>query len=679
MPLVPPPPPERKIQPSSSTTFPASKSQDVSAVPSPGSSALSSPPPPPPKKKRGRFRRLILYFSIFSGLTFAGGVYYSLLSDNFHDFFTEYIPFGEDAVLYFEEREFRKRFPRMTNPTNRPPPPDTSRKITIPSRSGLSWKITEGDDVNGDLAVKGRHMSALDGSKPKSTTETSDAKRSPAIATTQEKKAAAEKAKAQAAPVPPKLIPSTPAPSTPAPTKPVPSKPAPSKPAPANDKPKVDVPVVTEAKPSKSKSSVENLTPIKKAEEPILKSLQKVEEKLEKPSTKSPEVNEPNRLIPIASIDPLKINHAEEPLVQDLVKTVNDIITVVNADNASGRFHSSIEKAKSQLAGVGGKILALKRAEQQAADEKIKATESEFDNAAKELVRRLEGVIEDQEARWRDEFDSEREKIADTYQRKLELELKSSQEVSEQRHRNELLEQAVALKNEFISTVQDRVETERSGRLAKLSDLASSVTELEGLTSQWNKAVEANLQTQHLQVAVEAVRASLEKAGGPRPLVHELVAVKELAGGDPVVNAAIASISPSAYQRGVSTTAQLIDRFRRVASEVRKASLLPEDAGVASHAASWALSQVLFQTRGVIKARDGDVESVLSRAGSLLEEGDLDGAAREMNGLEGWAKKLSADWMAEARRVLEVRQAVEVIATEARLRSLGVVGGEDVS
>ena len=45
-------------------------------------------------------------------------------------------------------------------------------------------------------------------------------------------------------------------------------------------------------------------------------------------------------------------------------------------------------------------------------------------------------------------------------------------------------------------------------------------------------------------------------------------------------------------------------------------------------------------------------------------------AAREMNGLQGWAKVLSKDWLGECRRVLEVRQALDVIATEARLQSL---------
>jgi MICOS complex subunit MIC60 len=120
-------------------------------------------------------------------------------------------------------------------------------------------------------------------------------------------------------------------------------------------------------------------------------------------------------------------------------------------------------------------------------------------------------------------------------------------------------------------------------------------------------------------------------------------------------------MNPTAYQRGIPSPAQLIDRFRRVSSEVRKASLLPENAGIASHAASLVLSKVMFKKQG--QPQGGDVESVLTRTETLLEEGDLDGAAREMNTLHGWAGALSKDWLQECRKVLEVRQALDVSHT----------------
>ncbi|KAL2049302.1 hypothetical protein ABVK25_010480 [Lepraria finkii] len=631
-PLIPPAPPGGKVQTAPPTSIPPTQGVNPSpATAPPGSSTPTAnaappplPPPPPPKRKSRWFRKTLQAFVILTILGYAGGTYYSLLSDNFHDFFTEYVPFGEDAVLYFEEREFRKRFPRLTNPTNRPPA-DTSNKITIPSKSVVSWKIAGEEHQQSDLQTKGRHMSALDANKD-SRTKADHAQQRPSGATGAENTKGVEQAKKDAPPAP--------------------------KPKPVEEKPKPAAP-----------------PPPKEPENPAPKPDPKPTANPKKDIDRLPEVNEPSRYMPIQPIDPLKIKNADEPLVQDLVNIVNDIITVVNGDSPH-KYASTIGKAKSELANVGSRIMSLKQAEKQAAEEKIKSTQREFDNAARELVRRLEEEMKDQEGRWKDEFESERAKISQSYQERLKRETEHTQRLSEQRLRNELLEQAVAMKKQFLSEVTDRVETERNGRLSKLSDLSSNVSELEKLTADWNSVIDANLKTQHLQVAVEAVRSGLETADRPRPFVKELAALKEIASNDAVVNAAIGSINPTAYQRGVPTSAQLIDRFRRVAAEVRKASLLPEDAGVASHAASFVLSKFLFRKKGMTVG--DDVESILIRTETLLEEGNIDEAAREMNTLEGWAKTLSWDWLNECRRVLEVRQAMDVIATEARLEGLKV-------
>ena len=654
VPLTPPPPGQSvQVTPPTSSSPPqprVSASGPPPTSPS-GSSSPSSLPSPTPKKKPRRFRNFVLYLTVFTGLSFAGGVWYSLVSDNFHDFFTEYIPFGEDAVLYFEEREFRKRFPRATSPTNRPTTPrDTGSKVTIPSKSGLSWKISEDESAGSDLGKKGRHMSALEEKKPVPSVE--DAQTAPADVTSAEKIKAVEAAKTDAPPA------SATTPST-------------IKANASEALPKVEHPMKAEAAPKSdfpppagSSAKTEALPKIDSAPKPSTlsahsskKEPNKLKESLQGP-IKSPEVDEPSVFVPITRIDALQINNANEPLVQDLVKILNDIITVVNADNSNGKFNSTISKAKSELAGVGKRILDLKTAERTAAEQKIKATQGEFDKAAKELVRRLEDEMRDQEARWKDEFESEREKISQSYEERLKSEVERAKHLSEKRVNNQLLEQAITLKKQFTTDVRDRVETEREGRLSKLSELANSVNELEKLTTDWNSVIDANLKTQHLQVAVEAVRAGLEQADRPRPFIKELAALKEIAADDSVVNSAIASINPTAYQLGVPTSAQLIDRFRRVASEVRKASLLPEDAGLASHAASVILSKVLFKKQG--RAVGDDVESVLTRTETLLEEGNLDEAAREMNTLTGWAKTLSGDWLGEVRRTLEVRQALDV-------------------
>ncbi|MCJ1419671.1 Formation of crista junctions protein 1 [Xylographa parallela] len=666
VPLTPLPPGEpAQATPPTSTSPPKPRASSSSPpLPPPSnSSSQKSLPPPPPKRKPRRFRKFLLYLTVLTGVSFAGGVWYSLVSDNFHDFFTEYIPFGEDAVLYFEEREFRRRFPRATSPTNRPTTPrDTGHKITIPSKSGLSWKVSEDDSAGSDLGKKGRHMSALEENKSSPSVE--HAQTAPADVTSNEKIKAVDAAKRDAPPA---------SAVTPSATKANPPQKPPKVEHPSKSEAAPNANVPPPAESSAMTGSPPKVEPAPKALAPSTQSKKKESTKARESSRapiKSPEVDEPSVFVPITRIDALKITNADEPLVQDLVKILNDIITVVNADNSNGKFNSTMSKAKNELAGVGKRIIDLKAAERATAEQKIKATQGEFDKAAKELVRRLEDEMRDQEARWKDEFESEREKISQSYEERLNSEVERAKQISEKRVNNQLLEQAITLKKQFATDVKDRVETERDGRLSKLSELASSVDELEKLTTDWNSVIDANLKTQHLQVAVEAVRAGLEQADRPRPFIKELAALKEIAADDSVVNSAIASINPTAYQLGVPTSAQLIDRFRRVASEVRKASLLPEDAGLASHAASVVLSKVLFKKQG--RAVGDDVESVLTRTETLLEEGNLDEAAREMNTLTGWAKTLSGDWLGEVRRTLEVRQALDVISTEARLQSLKV-------
>jgi len=505
-----------------------------------------------------------------------------LESDTFHDFFTEFVPFGEGLVLYFEERQFHSKFPdaarrHMTRDT---PAKETGNTVTIPSRSGLQWRVHE--ESGSDTSHKGPHMSAVDantaGGKPNQ-------------------------------------------PST--------------KAEPLDVKAKDDAP---KPAPKETPSAAKTETP---------------------PHTPAPKADErPPAIAPTTSIDLLKLDHADEPLVQDLVKIVNDLITVVNSDNASSKYSMPLTKAKDALSTVGSKITDLKAAEHAAAEEKINSAHAEFETSAKELMRRIDEARTEEAQQFRHEFESEKEKINNNYNERMKTELERSQQVAEQKLQNELTEQAIEMKRKFVGEVQQLVEKERDGRLSKLSELSENVDGLQKLTSEWNGIIDSNLATQKLQVAVDAVRSSLEGAEIPRPFVKELAALKEVANGDKIVDAAIASINPTAYQRGIPSSAQLVDRFRRVATEVRKASLLPEDAGIASHAAGLLLSKVLFKKQGL--AVGNDVESILTRTETYLEEGNLDDAAREMNMLQGWAKTLSKDWLGDVRRVLEVKQALEV-------------------
>ena len=531
-------------------------------------------------------------------------MWYSRINDSFHDFFTEYVPFGEQAVLYLEEMEFRKRFPQVAQRIAGRKRGDPDEKVTVSAQSGASWRVADSAQISDRQSSSVRKAAsakeAAADPKPKEEPKHGASK--------------VAKSKPDADPAQAKALTKATPPSPPAPV----SDPAPSS--------------ASELQPTGDKAVF-----------------------------KAPEVDEPSRFPPASPIDPLAVNGAKEPVVQELVRMLNDIVTVVNADGANERYGSTIGKAKNQINKVAKKIEDIKAAAEKDAAQKVKARLDEFDTAANDLVSRVEAAMSTQEAQWRREFEAEMRKLKESYDEKLKLVADRERQVGEERLGNKLLEQAVDMQRRFAREVRDLVEQERGGRLGRLDELSAAVAGLEDLATGWSRVVDANLRTQQLHVAVEAVRASLEDPGQPRPFVRELVALKEVAADDAVVDAAISSINPSAYQRGISSPAELIDRFRRVAGEVRKASLLPEDAGVASHASSWALSKVMFKKQQQESGSAGDdVESILGRTQAFLEEGDLDNAAREMNGLTGWARTLSRDWLGEVRKVLEVQQAMDV-------------------
>jgi mitofilin len=505
--------------------------------------------------------------------SFAAGVFYSLKSDNVHDFFCEYVPFGEEAVLYFEEREFRRRFPNALSRIQHKP---ESPKVTIPKASGATWKIADREEGPRTTDVgkqDGPHISSHKVEEQKDERA--------AIIAGPKTAVPHEGARAEA-------------------------KTVDVKPAPTGG----DVKKVEAAK------------------------------------------------TPAPTLSPVELPDVKDPVVQDLVKAVNNIINTVNATGGASDFAPAIENAKKELEKLNSEVVTLKSGMEKAVKEQLDSKDLEFAKAAQGLLKNVNNQVEDMEHQLREEFENERERIAQSYQRKLATELERSREVADQRLRNELLEQAIEMKRNWISSIQDRVESERGGRLGKLRELEKAVQELEELTTKWNDVINTNLQTQQIFTAVEAVRASFESPEQPRPFLREMAALKEVADDDEVIKAAIDSVNPAAYQNGVATHTALLDKFRKLQHEIRRAALLPEDAGVAAHAGNWLLSKLMFKKRGL--AQGDDVESILAKTETYLEEGDVDSAAREMNQMRGWSRKLAEDWLREARLMLEVKQALDV-------------------
>jgi mitofilin len=250
------------------------------------------------------------------------------------------------------------------------------------------------------------------------------------------------------------------------------------------------------------------------------------------------------------------------------------------------------------------------------------------------------------------------------------------------RLREEVVSQGIELQRRWLRSIKTQVETERGGRLAKLDQLTTSLKQLERITLDNSATLDENVRVNKVWSALRALQTKAEQ--GDVAFEHELRVLKSLTvnpesdsstskSSSSVITPALKALEASgAATTGVKSFASLSTWFTNsVAPRVHSASLTPtpEESTVVSHLASIALSKIMFRPRaGVIEG--DDVGSVLARAEWCLGEKDLDGAAREVNGLKGWPGKLAADWLREARRKLEVQQALDVVMTEATLESL---------
>lgn len=253
------------------------------------------------------------------------------------------------------------------------------------------------------------------------------------------------------------------------------------------------------------------------------------------------------------------------------------------------------------------------------------------------------------------------------------------------------MSQGIELQKRWIRDIKAQVDSERGGRLSKLDELESGLKELEKVTLDNSAVLDENVRVHTLWSALRAAQSAID-AGARESIAAQLSALSSLApsssslpssssssvvsSSDSTIPAVLSPLTASkAASEGVESLPDLTYWFtQRVAPRIRSVALVPTsaDAGVLAHVASAVLSPLLFRKTGADVEGD-DVASVLARAEARLARADLDGAAREVNQLKGWPAVLAADWLDQARKRLEVQQALDVVSTEATLSSLLVV------
>ncbi|KAJ3413522.1 Formation of crista junctions protein 1 [Chytridiales sp. JEL 0842] len=388
-------------------------------------------------------------------------------------------------------------------------------------------------------------------------------------------------------------------------------------------------------------------------------------------------------------VDKKKKRRTDRPLDMAFVDEVDAVLLKQSDNLRTAEFSSIIHQLALSLVGVVGRskdqdtLISAKKQLIELANQlqSIDDGTSETAQALKEQAEKFSEVLREHVERaqidllnksielntkHREDMDEltikfEEALHAEQVQKKLEMEKALD---------DELMKQAQELEKHWSKQVKVMVDEERSSRLARVDHLAMKLKMLERISLDAGD-YGSNSLTLHQQKAALDQLLSVVGSGRRMPFVTELKALEAVSKKDPVVEAAINAIPEPVAYSGIATVEELENEFKKLARDIRRIQIMPEEgAGPVSYLVSNVLSNLIMQKRGLVPGED--IEAILARSEFYLANGDVESAAREINHLRGWPRKISDDWVKTARKHLEVKQALEVVDSHLNLSLLSL-------
>jgi MICOS complex subunit MIC60 len=233
----------------------------------------------------------------------------------------------------------------------------------------------------------------------------------------------------------------------------------------------------------------------------------------------------------------------------------------------------------------------------------------------------------------------------------------------------ELANQADQLNKDWNQKLKERVDEERSIRLARLDNLSLQLKFLEKVTLDASEGLARSNRIQMLMACVNSIKCAMDDAR-VHDISKELALIKRLGREDRFVASILDSLPLDIVDHKV-TYRQLVAQYKDLQPAIREAQLVPERAGLISYMLAKLASKLLITRRGLVAGKD--VESVLARTTYYLDNNDVDKAARELNQIGGWSGLIAQGWLKKVRAYLEIQQAVEIIDNHLQMQSLGAV------
>lgn len=216
---------------------------------------------------------------------------------------------------------------------------------------------------------------------------------------------------------------------------------------------------------------------------------------------------------------------------------------------------------------------------------------------------------------------------------------------------NESVDSAVEELNQIVASLQTRMDTLDQA----LGTTGTRTTELAAQASNLNAD---DVKATAMLLALSQLRDSLNR--NEAPFESDLALLYNLIGDDhPELRQSLEKLAPYAEQ-GVMSPSALSDELRSLTGEITIAALSGEDISLVDRAKARLGSFVKIERDG--EALTGtQTETKMARAQSLLDTGDVQGAVKVLEGLDGNAARMAAPFLQKAKLTLDAQSTERMI------------------
>ncbi|KAI3636253.1 hypothetical protein MIR68_005605 [Amoeboaphelidium protococcarum] len=326
------------------------------------------------------------------------------------------------------------------------------------------------------------------------------------------------------------------------------------------------------------------------------------------------------------------------------IKSVDDFMKVLSVISAEVKNRHVVEYLQSHLQKM--KDLSLQQLEQ--AKKGVEKLKDQV--AVSQLEKQVEQLNEDL-LRMKNVIESQRLAADEFYQEVIRLRLQDLRVELEKEYQEQMKTRLSMVKKQFDRRVRQMVEVERDGRLAKLEELQTKLSQLE-------KVASANSEDfVSVKNLLQMIKASY--AGNDMSIVY--VSNSKTEQKDQFIQQLVKDAKLKEKQIPDLTVLQ--GEFAHVKKEVEKYQFAKSDGGLLSLFVSYLLSYLTFSkdfypTEELVKQQNRDTSSLLAMANRYIHQGKTVDALKCLYQLEGWSFEVAQDFvlMLEKRAEYELLQ-----------------------